>query len=122
VRLIQGNSIDVGARQPRRRREDLLHGPLARRPHGLGLRPDRAERQAALLNATGGGLSNQLFINSSIGGGAQALVNGILGLDPLNVADQFGVPLNIIQRASSTRDAANQRTSTRAPPSARRAT
>lgn len=107
VRLLQGNSIDValGANLDETRIFYMGHslGGLM----GAGFVPIEPDVRAALLNATGGGLSNQLFINSSIGAGAQALVNGILGLDPLNLADQFAIPLNIIQGILDPADAVN---------------
>jgi hypothetical protein len=107
VRLLQGNSIDValGANLDDTRIFYVGHslGGLM----GAGFVPIEPDVSASLLNATGGGLSNQLFINSSIGAGAQALVNGILGLDPMNVSDQFAIPLNIIQGILDPADAVN---------------
>ena len=50
---------------------------------------------------------HELFINSSIGAGAQALVNGILGLDPLNIADQFAIASNLIQTVIDPGDGVN---------------
>ena len=63
---------------------------------------------AFLLNATGGGLTSQLFLNSSIGAGAQALVTGILGLDPANVPDQYSIPLNLSQMIVDPADGLNE--------------
>jgi len=64
---------------------------------GSGFVPIDTHVQAALLNASGGGLTNQLFINSSIGAAAAPLVTGILGLDPADVQDQFAFQPNLVQ-------------------------
>ena len=69
--------------------------------------PIEPDLKATLLNATGGGLTTQLFLNSSIGAGAQALVNGILGLDPANVPDQFSIATNLTQSIVDPADGVN---------------
>ena len=108
VRLLQGNSVDVALGTTLDDTQIFYMGHSLGGVMGAGFVPIEPNIRAALLNATGAGLANQLFINSSIGAGAQALVNGVLGLDPMNVADQFGVPLNIIQGILDPADAANQ--------------
>jgi pimeloyl-ACP methyl ester carboxylesterase len=47
--------------------------------------------KAYALNATGGGLTSQLLLNSSIGAGALGSLNTIFTLDPANVEDQFAM-------------------------------
>jgi hypothetical protein len=107
VRLLEGNSLDVALGTTLDDTRIYYVGHSLGGLMGAGFVPVEPNIRAALLNAPGGGLSNQLFINSSIGAGAQALVNSILGLDPMNVADQFGVPLNIIQGILDPADAVN---------------
>src|SRR6185503_8663630 len=108
VRLLQGNSVDVAIGSNLDDTRIYYMGHSLGGLMGSGFIPIEPDVKAALLNAAGAGLSNQLFINSSIGADAQNLVNGILGLDPMNVADQFGLPLNIIQGILDPADAANQ--------------
>src|SRR5439155_1166173 len=74
---------------------------------GSGFIPIDRSVRAALLNATGGGLSTQLFLNSSIGAGASTLVNGILGLDPANLEDQFALSPNLTQTIMDPADGVN---------------
>ena len=107
VRLIQGHSIDAALGTP------LDDGRIFYMGHSLGglmgsgfIPIDRSVR-AALLNATGGGLSTQLFVNSSIGAGAVTLVNGILGLDPANLEDQFALMPNLTQTIMDPADGVN---------------
>ena len=75
---------------------------------GSGFAPIEPDVKAFLLNATGGGLTSQLFLNSSIGAGAQGLVTGILGLDPANVPDQFSIALNFTQSIVDPADGLNE--------------
>src|SRR5436309_2377005 len=107
VRLIQGHSIDAALGTP------LDDGRIFYMGHSLGglmgsgfIPIDRSVR-AALLNATGGGLSTQLFVNSSIGAGAVPLVHGILGLDPANLEDQFALSPNLTQTILDPADGLN---------------
>jgi len=74
---------------------------------GAGFAPIEPNLRATLLNAAGGGLTTQLFLNSSIGAGAQALVQGILGLDPANVFDQFALQPNLTQTIIDPADGVN---------------
>jgi hypothetical protein len=115
VRLLEGNSVDVALSADLDATRIYYMGHSLGGLMGAGFIPIEPNVKAALLNATGAGLSNQLFINSSIGAGAQALVNGILGLDPMNVADQFALPLSIIQGILDPADSANSATLYAAP-------
>ena len=74
---------------------------------GAGFAPIEPDLKATLLNAAGGGLTTQLFLNSSIGAGAQNLVQGILGLDPANVSDQFALQPNLTQMIIDPADGVN---------------
>ena len=74
---------------------------------GSGFVPIEPDLKAALLNATGGGLTSQLFLNSSIGAGAMGQVEGILGLDPANVFDQFSLSANFTQAIIDPGDGLN---------------
>ena len=51
---------------------------------GSGTTPYIPEVQAVVLDAAGGGLTTELFINSTIGSGAFALLQPLFGLDPAN--------------------------------------
>src|SRR5439155_6539344 len=79
VRLIQGHSIDGALGTTLDAAHIFYMGHSLGGLMGSGFVPIEPDLQASLLNATGGGLTGQLFIYSSIGGGAQSLVNGILG-------------------------------------------
>jgi len=107
VRLIQGHTIDSGLSTTLDAGKIFYMGHSLGGLMGSGFVPIEPDLQAALLNATGGGLSNQLFNNSSIGAGAQALVTGILGLDPANLNDQFAFSPNLIQSILDPGDALN---------------
>lgn len=107
VRLIKGHSIDAAFGTSINDAEIFYMGHSLGGLMGSGFVPITTDVKAALLNATGGGLTNQLFINSSIGGGAQALVNGILGLDPTNVPDQFAFQPNLVQMIIDPADGLN---------------
>src|SRR5439155_21911054 len=82
-------------------------GPSVGGLMGSGCVPIEPDLKAALLNATGGGLTSQLFLNSSIGAGAMAQVEGILGLDPANVFDQFSFAANFTQAITDPADGLN---------------
>ena len=97
VRLIQGHSIDGALGATLNASKIFYMGHSLGGLMGSGFAPIEPDVLAFLLNATGGGLTSQLFLNSSIGAGAQGLVTGILGLDPANVPDQYSIPLNLSQ-------------------------
>jgi hypothetical protein len=107
VRLIKGHSIDAALGTTLNDQQIYYMGHSLGGLMGSGFVPMEPSLKASLLNATGGGLTNQLFINSSIGGGAQALVNGILGLDPTNVPDQFAFQPNLVQSIIDPADGIN---------------
>jgi hypothetical protein len=107
VRLIKGHSIDAALGTTVNDAQVYYMGHSLGGLMGSGFVPISPDVRAALLNASGGGLTNQLFINSSIGGGAQALVNGILGLDPMNVPDQFAFQPNLVQSILDPADGLN---------------
>jgi hypothetical protein len=91
VRLIQSNSIDgqLGV--------SIDENNIFYMGHSLGgimgscLAAFEPDVKAYALNATGGGLTSQLLLNSSIGAGAIGTLNTIFGLDAANVQDQFAV-------------------------------
>lgn len=97
VRLIQSNSIDgqLGV--------NLDENNIFYVGHSLGgimgscLAAFEPDVKAYVLNATGGGLTSQLLLNSSIGAGAIGSLNTIFGLDPNNVLDQYAVFTNLAQ-------------------------
>jgi hypothetical protein len=107
VRLIKGHSIDSGLGTTIDDNNIFYMGHSLGGLMGAGFVPIETDLKAALLNAAGGGLTSQLFANSSIGGGAQALVNGILGLDPLNLPDQFALSTNLTQMIVDPADGVN---------------
>ncbi len=97
VRLIQSNSIDgqLGV--------TIDESNIFYLGHSLGgimgscLAAFEPDVQAYALNATGGGLTAQLLLNSSIGAGALGTLNTIFTLDPANVQDQFAIFTNLAQ-------------------------
>jgi hypothetical protein len=107
VRLLQGHSIDAALGAPLDSSRIFYMGHSLGGLMGSGFVPIEADLSASLLNATGGGLTSQLFINSSIGAGAQGLVTGILGLDPANVVDQFALQPNLTQMIIDPADGIN---------------
>jgi hypothetical protein len=107
VRLIKGHSIDGALGAPLDDGNIFYMGHSLGGLMGSGFTPVEPDLKAILLNATGGGLTNQLFANSSIGGGAQTLVNDILGLDPANVPDQFSLQPNLVQAIVDPADGVN---------------
>src|SRR5262249_22079247 len=70
VRLIQGHSIDTALGTTLDDGNIFYMGHSLGGLMGSGFIPIERNVQAALLNATGGGLTSQLFVNSSIGAGA----------------------------------------------------
>ncbi len=97
VRLIQSNSIDgqLGV--------NIDENNIFYIGHSLGgimgscLAAFEPDIKAFVVNATGGGLTSQLLLNSSIGAGALSSLNTIFTLDPANVEDKFGVFVNLTQ-------------------------
>jgi hypothetical protein len=107
VRLLHGHSIDAALGVPLDDTRIFYMGHSLGGLMGAGFVPMEPDLKASVLNATGGGLANQLFLNSSIGAGAQSLVNGVLGLDPANPWDQFALPPNLVQSIIDPGDALN---------------
>src|SRR5262249_52587071 len=107
MRLIRGHSIDAALGTSIDDGNVFYMGHSLGGLMGSGFVPLESNLKAALLNATGGGLSNQLFINSSIGANAASLVDGILGLDPNNNADQFAFNPNLSQAINDPADGVN---------------
>jgi pimeloyl-ACP methyl ester carboxylesterase len=97
VRLIQSNSIDgqLGV--------SIDENNIFYIGHSLGgimgscLAAFEPNIKAFVLNATGGGLTTKLLLNSSIGAGALSSLDTIFTLDPANVADKFGIFTNLTQ-------------------------
>ena len=108
VRLLHGHSIDSALGTTLNDTEIFYMGHSLGGLMGSGFAPIEPDVKAFLLNATGGGLTNQLFVNSSIGAGAQGLVTGILGLDPANVPDQFALANNFTQSIIDPADGLNE--------------
>ncbi len=107
VRLIKGHSLDQWLGTLFNDQRIYFMGHSLGGLMGAGFVPIERQLSASVLNAGGGGLITQLFQNSSVGGGNQALVNGILGLDPANVADQFAIAPNLIQTIVDPADGVN---------------
>src|SRR5438128_3020745 len=107
VRLLHGHTIDLALDTTLDDTNIFYMGHSLGGLMGSGFVPIEPDLRAALLNATGGGLTSQLFLNSSIGAGAMALVDGILGLDPANVADQFSLAANLTQTIIDPADGMN---------------
>jgi len=107
VRLLHGHSIDAALGTVLDDTKIFYMGHSLGGLMGSGFTPLEPDLKAILLNATGGGLNTQLFLNSSIGAGAQAQVNGILGLDPANVPDQFNLAANLTQAILDPADGLN---------------
>jgi hypothetical protein len=107
VRLIKGHSIDAALGTTIDDGNIYYMGHSLGGLMGAGFVPLEPDLRASVLNAAGGGLTTQLFLNSSIGAGAQALVQGILGLDPANVSDQFALQPNLTQMMIDPADGVN---------------
>jgi hypothetical protein len=107
VRLLHGHSIDGALGTTLDDANIFYMGHSLGGLMGSGFTPIEPDLKAALLNATGGGLTNELFLNSSIGAGAQSLVNGVLGLDPANVPDSFNFSSNFSQSIVDPADGLN---------------
>src|SRR5262249_11237740 len=108
VRLLHGHAIDAALGTTLNDGEIFYMGHSLGGLMGSGFAPIEPDVKAFLLNATGGGLTSQLFLNSSIGAGAQALVTAILGLDPANVPDQFNLASNFTQSVVDPADGVNE--------------
>jgi len=108
VRLLHGHSIDGALGTTLNDTKIFYMGHSLGGLMGSGFAPIEPDVKAYLLNATGGGLTSQLFGNSSIGAGAQGLVTGILGLDPANVPDQFSIASNFTQSIIDPADGLNE--------------
>jgi hypothetical protein len=107
VRLLHGHSIDTALSTTLDDDNIFYMGHSLGGLMGSGFTPIEPDLKGILLNASGGGLNTQLFLNSSIGQGAQSLVNGILGLDPANVPDQFSLAANLTQSILDPADGLN---------------
>ncbi len=107
VRLLHSHSIDGALGTTLDDNNIFYMGHSLGGLMGSGFTPIEPDLKASLLNATGGELTNELFLNSSIGAGAEGLVDGILGLDPLNVIDHFAFSNNFTQSILDPADGAN---------------
>src|SRR5437667_149474 len=107
VLLLHGHTIDVALDTKLADTNIFYMGHSLGGLMGSGFVPIEPDLKAALLNATGGGLTSQLFLNSSIGAGAMGQVEGILGLDPANVFDQFSFAANFTQAIVDPADGLN---------------
>ena len=107
VRLLHGHTIDTALDAQLDDTRIFYMGHSLGGLIGSGFVPIEPDVTAALLNATGGGLTSQLFVNSSIGAGAIGLVEGILGLDPANAFDQFAFAANLTQTIIDPADGIN---------------
>jgi hypothetical protein len=107
VRLLHSHSIDGGLGTTLDDNNIFYMGHSLGGLMGSGFAPIEPDLKATLLNASGGELTNELFLNSSIGAGAQGLVDGILGLDPLNAEDEFSFSNNLTQSILDPADGVN---------------
>ncbi|TMA51382.1 MAG: hypothetical protein E6J76_09885 [Deltaproteobacteria bacterium] len=107
VRLLHGHSIDSALHTTLNDSEIFYVGHSLGGLMGSGFVPIEPGVSGALLNATGGGLTNELFSNSSIGAGALPTVQNILGLDTAQVFDHFAFGTNLVQEILDPADAVN---------------
>jgi len=107
VRLLHGHTIDLALDTKLDDANIFYMGHSLGGLMGSGFVPIEPDLKAALLNATGGGLTSQLFLNSSIGAGAMGQVEGILGLDPANVFDSFSLAASFTQAIVDPADGLN---------------
>src|SRR5438552_7804212 len=107
VRLLHGHSIDSALHTTLNDSEIFYVGHSLGGLMGSGFVPIEPGVSGALLNATGGGLTNELFSNSSIGAGALPTVQSILGLDTAQVFDHFAFGTNLVQEILDPADAVN---------------
>jgi hypothetical protein len=107
VRLLHGHSIDSALSTTLDDTNIFYMGHSLGGLMGAGFVPIEADLKASLLNAAGGGLNSELFLNSSIGAGAQTLVQGVLGLDPANPFDHFSLAANLTQMVIDPGDGVN---------------
>ncbi len=97
VRLIQSHSIDGQLGVSIDANNIFYIGHSLGGIMGSCLAAFQPDIKAYVLNATGGGLTSKLLLSSSIGAGAISSLDTIFNLDPLNVADKFGVFTNLTQ-------------------------
>src|SRR6185369_11948773 len=97
VRLIQSNSIDGQLNVSIDENDIFYVGHSLGGIMGSCLAAFEPDVKAYVLNATGGGLTSQMLLNSSIGAGALGSLNTIFTLDPNNVQDQYALFANMSQ-------------------------
>jgi hypothetical protein len=97
VRLIQSHSIDGQLGTSIDANNIFYIGHSLGGIMGSCLAAFQPDIKAFVLNATGGGLTTKLLLNSSIGAGALGSLDTIFQLDPNNVADKFGIFTNLTQ-------------------------
>jgi pimeloyl-ACP methyl ester carboxylesterase len=104
VRLIQSNSIDSALSTSIDENNIFYMGHSLGGLMGAVLAPYEPDIRGYLLNAPGGGLFPQLFLNSSIGAGAIGVLNILFGTDPANVFDDLALMANLAQTAMEAGD------------------
>lgn len=97
VRLIKSNSIDTQLGVSIDENNVFFIGHSLGGIMGSCLAAFEPAIKAFVVNATGGGLTTQLLLNSSIGAGSLSSLNTIFTLDPANVADKFAIFPNLTQ-------------------------
>ena len=91
VRLIQSNSIDSALSVSIDENNIFYMGHSLGGLMGSCLATYEPDVRGYFLNAPGGGLFPQLFLNSSIGAGAISVLNIIFGTDPANIFDDLSL-------------------------------
>jgi len=107
VRLLHGHSIDAALNVSLNDNDIFYVGHSLGGLMGSGFVPIEPDVSGALLNASGGGLTNELFSNSSIGAGALSTVQNILGLDTNQPFDHFALGTNLVQEILDPADGVN---------------
>ncbi len=107
VRLLQGHSIDSALNTQLNAGNLFFMGHQLGGIVGTGFVAVEANVRAALVSGAGGYLATELFNNSPSGLGELGLADGVLGLDPANVADAFSLPFNLVQQVLEPADPAN---------------
>jgi pimeloyl-ACP methyl ester carboxylesterase len=97
VRLIQSNTIDSALGTSIDENNIFYMGHSLGALMGSCLVTYEPDIRGYLLNAPGGGLFPQLFLNSSIGAGAISILNILFGTDPANVFDDLSLMANLGQ-------------------------